>query len=120
MRTNHRQRRRGHVWAGLFLLLIGGLLLARQAGMLFPDWLFTWPMILVAVGLFLGIRHGFRNAAWLFPVFIGFMFLVDDIFPGANFRNYIAPMIIIGLGLLFLFRPRSSRCYKDRHGMHQQ
>lgn len=115
MQTNYRRRRGSHVWAGLFVLLIGALLLAKQSGSLFfPDWLFSWPMILIAIGLFLGLRHGFRNAAWLFPVFIGSVFLIDDIFPDARFRNYIAPVIVMGIGLLILFRPRSRGCYRNR------
>ena len=114
MQTNPRRRRGGHVWAGLFVLLIGALLLAKQSGsLLFPGWLFTWPMILIAIGLFLGIRHGFRNAAWLLPVFIGSVFLIDDIFPDTNLRNYIAPIIVMGIGLLILFRPRSKGHYRN-------
>ena len=118
MRTIHKQHRRGHVWAGLFLLFIGGLLMARQSGLYFPEWLFTWPMILISVGLFLGLRHGFRNPSWVISVFIGLVFLSDRIFPAVNLRPYIVPVILMGLGLLFLLRPKSS--YSNRRLVQQE
>ena len=69
-------RTAGRVGAGLFLLLIGGLLLLDQMGFPLPDWLFNWHMLLIAIGLFLGIRHGFRGGAWLILILIGSFFMV--------------------------------------------
>ncbi len=100
-------------WVGLFLLAIGAVLLAKQLGVLFPDWLFTWPVILIAVGLFIGIKHNFRNPGWLFPILIGTLFLIDDLTPGLHLKNYIWPIIIIAMGLLFIFRPKTHRHWQN-------
>lgn len=103
------QNGQGRIWVGIFLLLVGGLLLAKQSGVPFPSWFFTWPMILIAFGLLSGIRHRFRNFGWAIPVLVGLFFLVDDILPELNLRPYIWPMAIILVGLVFLFRPKIKR-----------
>lgn len=108
-------QRRGenHVFAGLFLLVIGGLLLARQLGVSFPSWFFTWPMLLIAIGLFIGVRHGFRHGGWLIPVGFGALFLIDRINGGLNMRPYVWPIAIIFIGLFFIFKPRRRRCFRN-------
>jgi predicted membrane protein len=113
-------KRNERVSGGLVLLLIGSVLLARQLGAPLPDWLFTWPMILIAVGLFMGIKLRFRNPGWLLPTFIGTVFLADQMILGVNLKPFIAPVIIIGIGLLFIFRPRRrSWAGGCRHGRHR-
>ena len=102
--------RNKRVSGGIVLLLIGGLLLARQMGAPLPDWLFTWPMILIAVGLYTGIKLRFRNPGWLIPTFIGAVFLADELIPGVNLKPFLFPVIIIIVGLIFIFRPRRHEC----------
>jgi len=109
-RTENRQwptdGRNERLSGGIVLLSIGGLLLARQLGAPLPDWLFTWPMILIAVGLYTGIKLRFRNPGWLIPTFVGVVFLIDKMFPAINLRPFVVPIVLIGVGILFMFRPR--------------
>ena len=56
----------------------------EQVGADLPYWLFSWPMILIALGLYIGARHSFRQWGWLIPVAIGTIFLLDDIIPDIN------------------------------------
>lgn len=105
----HKSRR----WVGVFLLAIGALLLARASGVVFPAWFFTWPMILIAIGVFSGIRHGFRRLGWLIPIVVGFVFLMDELSPDRTLKPYIWPVAIIVMGLLFLFRPKKKRWLQD-------
>lgn len=101
-------RNRNRLPAGVLLLLVGGFLLARQLGAPFPDWLFTWPMILILVGLYVGFKLRFRNPGWLVPTFIGVVFLADQ-FTHLNLKPFIFPIAVIAVGLFFIFRPRSKR-----------
>ncbi|MCE3281991.1 MAG: hypothetical protein K0Q66_728, partial [Chitinophagaceae bacterium] len=52
---------KGRYWMGAIFLIVGGLLFARASGAAIPEWVFTWPMILITIGLFLGLRHGFKS-----------------------------------------------------------
>jgi predicted membrane protein len=99
----------GRIWAGLFLLGIGGLLLLDQMGFPLPDWLFTWHMLLIALGLFIGLRHNFRGGGWLIMILIGGFFLIQDNFPDLPLRRFLWPGILIFVGLLIIIAPRRSR-----------
>jgi len=95
----------GRVLAGLLLLAIGCVLFIKQTGFPMPDWLFTWQMLLIVVGLFVGIRHSFRGIGWILMLLIGGINLFDDIQPQYSLRNYMIPIILMALGLFFFLRP---------------
>lgn len=91
---------------GILFLLVGVVWLLRQSGYPFPSWLFTWEMILILFGLFVGIKNGFRDFSWLIFIIIGGVFLTDNIWPELAFRQYMWPIIIITLGLMFILAPK--------------
>jgi hypothetical protein len=57
--------RKNHVWAGLFVLCIGAVLLLKQTGVQFPFWLFTWPVLIISLGILNGIKQDFRPGPWM-------------------------------------------------------
>jgi predicted membrane protein len=97
---------RGRALGGLIVVAVGVVLLAKQVGVDFPYWFFSWPMLLITVGLYLGFRHSFRNLGWLFPTAIGAVFLINDIVPEMELKQFLWPIIIICIGLVMIFRPR--------------
>lgn len=97
---------KGRAIAGLIVVLVGTVLLARQLGVEFPYWFFTWPMLLVAIGLYVGFRHSFRNPGWMIPTGLGLLFLLEHLVPELELKPYIWPIIIISIGLFMIFRPR--------------
>jgi predicted membrane protein len=101
-----RFRKGSNILPGLFVLAIGGLLLMRQMGAYFPEWLFTWQMFLIAMGVFVGLRHGFRGGGWFILILVGGVFLIDQFNPDIRLRHYIWPIILIAVGLIIIFRPR--------------
>jgi hypothetical protein len=105
----------GHVWTGLFLLVIGGLALARSMGAPVPAWLFSWQMLLIAIGLFIGLKKGFREPGWFVPIIIGGFFLVNEYMLNGDMRRHIWPMILIVIGAFFIFRPRRGFSHRDRN-----
>jgi predicted membrane protein len=115
-RGRHRNEK-GRVWGGLFMLIIGTVLLLKVSGtILFPGWLFTWPVLLIAIGLFSGAKHRFRGIGWLFPLAIGAIFLADDLSPDMQLRPYLWPMLLIAAGLFVIFRPKHRRCRQGEPG----
>jgi predicted membrane protein len=97
---------RGRALGGLIVVAVGVVLLAKQVGVDFPYWFFSWPMLLIAIGLYVGFRHSFRNLGWLFPTAIGAVFLINDIVPELELKQFLWPIIIICIGLVMIFRPR--------------
>jgi len=111
-----KRRKHGRIWAGLFLLIVGGLLLLKTLNMVFfPAWFFTWPVFLIALGLFIGAKHGFRGGFWLIPILIGGLTLMDDMNPSLDMGRFIAPIIIMGIGLIFILRPKRNNWRRWRH-----
>ena len=90
---------------GAFIVVIGTILLVDQLDLiLIPDWLFTWPMILIIIGLYSGAKHNFQNTTWLILLLVGLAFLADDALPGLMLSNFIWPAALILLGLYIIMR----------------
>ncbi len=97
--------RSSSAWTGIFILIVGIAALLKATYADFPDWVFSWQMLLIAFGVFIGVRHGFRGGAWLILLLIGGIFLARDIYPGFSFR-FTWPIVLIVVGLFILLRPR--------------
>lgn len=95
------------IWTGLFILLIGVAALLKASIPFFPDWVFSWQMLLVALGLFIGVRHGFRGVAWFILMLIGGIFLLNEFYPEFSLRRYIWPFALIAVGMFIIMRPRN-------------
>ena len=112
-RQNHEfgavHSKHSRVWTGIFILLIGVAALLKASIPFFPDWVFSWQMLLVALGMFIGVRHNFRGVAWFILMLIGGVFLLNDIYPEFGLRRYMWPFALIAVGLFILSRPRNRR-----------
>jgi predicted membrane protein len=123
MNNNNYPHRRGKVVAGLIVVAIGFLLLLKQMNLwFFPGWLFSWPLVLIVVGLVIGAQTNFRNFGWTIPVLIGTFFLLDRMYPMFYFRPFFWPLLIIIIGLYLIFgrgrhwKDRSSRWENEGYG----
>jgi hypothetical protein len=103
---HHGSSTSARVWGGLIIILVGVILLARQAGADIPHWLISWPMILIAIGSYVGVKHSFRGPGWAVLMLIGSAFLLREIDPMLNFGNYLWPVAIIVVGIMIIFRPK--------------
>lgn len=100
--------------AGIVLLVVGAVLLVHQLDIfLFPYWLFRWPMILIAIGLYSGAKHNFRNSGWLIMVLLGLVFTLDDAVKGYDMGRITWPILIIVFGLWMILR-RNNRWDKNK------
>lgn len=96
------------MWSGIILLIAGVLLLVYKMGAPVPEWVFTWPVLLITIGLFMGVKSRFHNPGAYIMIVVGGIFLIDQTQPQFNFHNYIIPAILIGVGLIYILRPRNS------------
>ena len=109
--TRHAQfglvhNRHNSIWTGVFILIIGLAALLKATFTDLPDWVFSWQTLLIALGLFLGLRRNFRGGSWLVLILIGTIFLLNEIYPEFTFRRYMWPVALIVIGLFIVVRPR--------------
>lgn len=101
-----RRPRGGRIWAGLLLLIIGGVLLLDQMNFPLPDYLFNWHVLLIVIGLWIGLRHNFRGGGWLILMAVGGFFMIQDYYPDTHIARFIWPGALILAGVLVMLRPR--------------
>jgi predicted membrane protein len=91
--------------AGIIIVAVGVALLLRNIGFLLPHWLFTWPMILILVGIYTGFKHNFKNNSWLIVTGIGVFFLIKRFIPSLHVEPFFWPLIIIAIGVIYILNP---------------
>ncbi|HEY0057163.1 MAG TPA: DUF5668 domain-containing protein [Pedobacter sp.] len=103
-RTSYKNQKpgTGKKWVGIVLLIFGAIMLLKSIGIFIPDWILSWPMFLIGLGIFTGRRHQFRNPSSYIMIIIGVIFLAERIIPSADFDDFLWPIIIIGLGLYLI------------------
>ena len=113
MSRHNRQQFNGNssgLWAGVIVLCIGLFIFLRKAGLDLPDWLFSWPMILILVGFVMGAKSKFQGIAWFIITFVGCVFLVPEIIPvNWDIRRFLFPSIIMVVGIYMIGRATSNR-----------
>jgi predicted membrane protein len=93
------------VWSGIILVAAGVLYLAdvkKWADI--PSWVFTWPVLLIVIGLLIGIKSRFHNPGAFIMIIVGGINLVAQ--TSSELNKYIIPAILISIGLVFILRPR--------------
>lgn len=101
---NRKSTDNGRIWAGAIILGLGVILLANRLNIhwfFFPSWIFSWPMILIVIGLVIGGNSNFKNPASYILLIIGGFFLMNNIWDW-ELRRYIWPAAIIGFGIWLL------------------
>jgi predicted membrane protein len=107
---NFRKRRQpdnpnSRIVAGTILVGVGIALLLRNLGFLLPHWLFTWPVILILVGIYTGFKHNFKNSSWIILIAVGAFFLVSKFIPTLHLEPYFWPLLIIAAGIIYIIKP---------------
>jgi predicted membrane protein len=93
------------IWTGLVLVAAGVLYLADiNKWVAIPAWVFTWPVLLIVVGFLIGIKSRFHNPGAFIMIIVGGINLVAQ--NNHDLNKYIIPAILIGIGLVFILRPR--------------
>lgn len=94
----------GKAVAGFILIAVGLLFLLQQFNwFFFPNWLFSWPMILIIVGLVKRANNP-NNLSWLILIVVGGLFLLEKILGNVDVFHFGWPVIIIAIGVWLIFR----------------
>jgi predicted membrane protein len=108
-RTNHHLTSNRAV-TGVILVLVGLALVVRNTGF-FPDYIdniiFTWPMLLVTIGLVMTIGSSGNKTGGIIIMAVGGFFLIPHIFSETfHMYNLFWPSIFIIIGAIFIFTRR--------------
>lgn len=94
----------GKALVGLILLGLGFVLLLKSLDLYFiPGWIFSWPVFLIIIGVFIGSRQGYDRPSAYMPLAIGVLFLSNKILPDLELSRFFWPFIIIGIGAYLIF-----------------
>jgi predicted membrane protein len=117
MRCDPRQKsREGRLFTGILILAAGILFLMRELGFLIPEWIFSWQVLLITIGIMISIRHRFRKLSGVVLIIIGTTFFLRDYVPQFNYANLLWPVALILIGLYMLLRKDHGPGHWRRHG----
>ena len=109
---NPNKPQNGRVMAGIIILAIGSILLINQLNLFFiPHWLFSWPMWLIAYGVYMGGKYNFKKPVWIWITVLGVAFLLTDNLHNAD--RFVWPVAIIGIGFWMVLRHRDNHTLKE-------
>src|SRR5690606_33818376 len=94
--------------AGLLILMVGVILLLQRMGIFFPGWLFSWPMLIIAIGVVVLVKHRFQSGFGFFMVLFGSIFLIKRELHYSIDMTYLIPVGLILLGLYLMVYKKSS------------
>lgn len=100
-------------YTGIILILVGAVILMKRVGVFIPSWLYDWSAIIVLVGIISGIKVRFRGVSWIIMIAVGLFFMSDELIKDVEIRRFLWPSLIIGIGILFIFRPKVSSLSQD-------
>lgn len=103
MNNYTKPRNDGSIAFGVIILGIGMILLFRRLGLYIPDWVLTWPMILIALGTYTLISQQFKSFFGSVVLFIGVYFLLKREFDlDLGIDQYLWPVGLIALGIYLI------------------
>lgn len=93
------------MWTGLVVLGIGAVFLLDNLGVNIPEWVISWHVLLILIGLLVGYKRNFNGGPWIIMIAVGGFFTVEAI---AHFdmSKYYFALIFILLGLYLVFKPK--------------
>lgn len=95
---------------GFIILAVGVLILLRKLDIFYPDWLLSWPMILIAIGVITLIKHEFKSFFGVMMLGLGLYFLLEREF---NFdfgvQRFIFPIALIFVGIYLITKKRKEQ-----------
>lgn len=103
--NKEQSRETSKIVAGVIIVGIGTVLLMRNMGVLLPYWLFTWPVILILVGIYSGFKHNFKNSSWLIITGVGVFFWISKFIPSLHLEPFFWPLVIIAIGIIYILKP---------------
>lgn len=114
-----RKQRNGRIVAGVLVIVAGLFYLLHQMQYEVPEWLFTWPTLILGISLVAAVKHGLNDWRWVMLFFIGALFLAGYIFPDSLILHYKIPIVLFFIGVAIIFKPKNHSHQLNRYRMRQ-
>jgi len=98
------RQRKSKLLAGLFIIVFGILFLIDRTGGNIPNWMFSWKMIIIAVGIVTLYKHQFKHFIGYVLIGVGSVFLINDFWPNTIDSGLLLPIIVITFGVTMIFK----------------
>lgn len=102
------------------LLIIGAavLYIIDQTGKGLPDWVFSWPTLLISISVVAAFKRGLNDWHWFLFFSVGALFLAGYIYPESMILQFKIPIVLIIIGIAIIFNPKkkNKRTY-ERYAM---
>lgn len=103
--TNYRRReQQSKILAGVLVITFGILFLLDRTGMNIPNWIYSWKMILIAIGVVALVKENFQKIWGYVLIGIGAIFLINEFQPNTIDKGLIVPVIVIIVGGTILWK----------------
>jgi len=92
---------------GIFIILLGLVFLLNQLNIIPPrtaDVIFSWPMIIIAIGVYNLLFSQSRTFGFILLIVGGFFLLPEIVELPYNFRRSFWPVLLILVGLFIIFK----------------
>jgi len=111
-----KSHRRGKIAGGLGIVFFGVVYLLKQLGYHIPDYLLSWQMILIVIGIVVLIKHKFSKFHGYLMIIVGKLFLWAPWYPNLINVKIIIPVaiIVVGLAVVFLSNKKFGKHHRRR------
>ena len=91
---------------GILIITIGLIILSKRLGLFFLH-IHVWPMALLALGIYLGVKYQFRSfGAWVL-ITLGALFMIPRfVVFGILSTKLVLPILLVLLGIYIILRPQ--------------
>ncbi|QHS60372.1 LiaF transmembrane domain-containing protein [Chitinophaga agri] len=119
-RDERRNERKGSsgIRKGLIFILIGLFLFLRNMDLALPEWVFSWQLLLIGIGLIIWTASAFKNWGGLIVMLVGTVFFAKDYFMlSDDLARFMWPAIFVIVGLALMFGRRQESSEKQKYVM---
>ncbi len=103
--TEYRKReQQSKILAGLLIIAFGTFFFLDRSGVDVPNWIYSWKMIIISVGMVILVKHNFRKFSGYIMVAVGSIFLINEFEPHTINSRLIIPVVIIAFGITILWK----------------
>ncbi|TNE56184.1 MAG: hypothetical protein EP338_01040 [Bacteroidetes bacterium] len=106
---NPRRRQTAKLFTGLLVILAGVVILLKQLSFPIPEFILSWKVLLIAIGLIMLVKHGFQKKSAYILIIVGSLFILNDFYPQYVEVKWLIPFAIIAFGIGIIFKSSSSR-----------